>query len=221
MMAYLDRTTDPRRRTSAITGVIAIHALIAYVLVTGLVYELVPHKDGDLTGYRIPLPPPAPPPTPIPQPRASPNPVPAPTPGPIPYPPTPGPTAGPDPYPTPGPFPTSGPDTGPTGTPTSKAVFRPRQPLLKDDPRQWVNTDDYPSRDLRAGNEGTAVFRAVVGSNGRVSACEIVRSSGHPALDAATCKAVTARARFEAATDENGEKVVGTYTNSVRWQIPR
>ena len=84
-----------------------------------------------------------------------------------------------------------------------------------------MTADDYPSRDLRDGNEGTALFRVVVGSNGRVSACEIVRSSGHAGLDAATCKAVTARARFTPATDENGARVVGTYSSSVRWQIPR
>jgi protein TonB len=220
-MAYLDRSADPRRRTSAITGVIAIHSLIAYLLVTGLVYKFVPHDTGGIEGYPIPLPTPTPPPTPTPQPSASSDPVPIPTPGPIPYPPTPGPTAGPDPYPTPGPVPTSGPDTGPTGTPTHTAAFKPKPPVPKNDPRKWVNTDDYPSRDLREGNEGVAAFRVVVGTGGRVSACEIVRSSGHPGLDAATCKAVAARARFEPATDENGEKVVGTYSNSVRWQIPR
>ncbi|MGZ3173092.1 MAG: energy transducer TonB [Croceibacterium sp.] len=84
-----------------------------------------------------------------------------------------------------------------------------------------MTSDDYPARDLREENEGTAIFRVVVGTNGRVTACETVRSSGHAGLDAATCKAVTSRARFEPAMDENGDKAVGTYTNSVRWQIPR
>jgi protein TonB len=220
-MAYLERTTDPRGRTTAITGVIAIHALIAYVLVTGLVYKFEPHQDGTTDGYPIPLPTPTPPPSPTPRPSASPRPDSTPTPGPIPFPPTPVPTSGPDPYPTPGPIPTTGPDTGPTGTPTHTAAFKPKPPVPKNDPRRWVNTDDYPSRDLREGNEGVTTFRLVVGSNGRVSACEVVRSSGHPGLDAATCKAVTARARFEPATDESGDRVVGTYGNNVRWQIPR
>ena len=93
--------------------------------------------------------------------------------------------------------------------------------MPKNDPRKWVTTDDYPARDLREENDGTAVFRVVVGANGRVSACEIVRSSGHPGLDAATCKAVTARARFEPATDADGRQIAGAYGNSVRWQIPR
>lgn len=218
-MAYLDRTPDPQRRATAITGVVAIHALIAYLLVTGLVYHYHPHLEDRTGGYPIPLPTPTPPPTPTPQPSATsaPNPFPTPRP-PFPFP-TPLPT--PDPFPTPSPFPTAGPSPLPTGTPTHTAAFKPKPPVPKNDPRKWVTTDDYPSRDLREGNEGTSAFRVVVGANGRVTACEIVRSSGHPGLDAATCKAVSARARFEPATDENGEKVVGAYGNSVRWQIPR
>jgi len=96
---------------------------------------------------------------------------------------------------TPSPLPTFGTDTGPTGTPTHTIAFKPKPPVPTNDPRKWVTTDDYPARDLREENEGTATFRVVVGTNGRVSACEIVRSSGHAGLDAATCKAVTSRAR--------------------------
>ena len=63
-MAYLDRHTDPARRTTAITGVIIVHALIGYVLVTGLVSQFVPRIDPPLTGMNFPLPPPPPPPSP-------------------------------------------------------------------------------------------------------------------------------------------------------------
>jgi protein TonB len=82
-------------------------------------------------------------------------------------------------------------------------------------------TDDYPARDLDEGHEGTTVFRVIVGADGRVSGCEIVRSSGYRGLDQATCRAVTKRARFRPATDGNGQAVAGSYSNSVRWQIPR
>ena len=54
-----------------------------------------------------------------------------------------------------------------------------------------------------------------------MSQCAIVRSSGFRGLDAAACSAVKKRARFRPATDENGQKVAGSYSNSVRWQIPR
>ena len=60
-----------------------------------------------------------------------------------------------------------------------------------------------------------------VGADGRVSGCDIVRSSGYRGLDQATCRAVTRRARFRPATDGNGQNVAGSYSNSVRWQIPR
>nr|WP_166176160.1 energy transducer TonB [Altererythrobacter segetis] len=217
-MAYFDRSTDPARRATAITGVIVIHALIGYVLVTGLVAKFVPPPHVPFVGGTIALPPPPPPQperTDKPSPRAESE------------------TASEQKTPL-----TKTDDTvietkdesvGVEVTPTPTATYspptslglKPKAAAPRNQPSGWATTDDYPSRDLRQGNEGTAFFRAIVGTNGRVSACEIVRSSGHPGLDAATCKAVTARARFEAATNENGEKVVGTYSSSVRWQIPR
>jgi protein TonB len=54
-----------------------------------------------------------------------------------------------------------------------------------------------------------------------VQACEVIRSSGSASLDKAACDNVSRRARFDAATDESGAKVVGTYASSVKWQIPR
>ena len=221
-MAYLDRTADPRRRTTAITGVIAIHALIAYGLVTGLVGTFTPHGEPALVGTNFPL---TPPPPPSPEPEQTRKPISQPDKPTVPdlaidltkqadrvevtpetdrvdVTPTPSATYTPyDPPKTPG--------------------FKPKPATPRSAPARWVTTDDYPSRDLREGNEGVTGFRAVVGTNGRIGACEIVRSSGHPGLDAATCRAVIARARFEPATDETGAKVVGTYGNSVRWQIPR
>lgn len=218
-MAYLDRATDPRRRTTAITGVIVIHAALVYILVTGLVQTFVPHPRDIFSGYITPEAKPSPKPRPEETHKPSAehehetvrtqrteltktdNTVVEKT----------------------GesheveviPIPTT------TYTPPTSLGIKPKAAAPRNEPARWATTDDYPSRDLREGNEGTAIFRAIVGSNGRVSACEIIRSSGHPGLDAATCKAVTSRARFEPATDENGEKMVGTYTNSVRWQIPR
>jgi protein TonB len=84
-----------------------------------------------------------------------------------------------------------------------------------------VTTDDYPRRELIARHEGTTQFRVIVGSNGRVQSCEVMRSSGHPGLDDAVCAKVERRARFNPATDESGAKVVGSYVSSVKWQMPR
>jgi protein TonB len=87
-------------------------------------------------------------------------------------------------------------------------------------PASWISADDYPSRPLRNGVEGQSGYRLVVGSDGRVSACEITSSSGSSELDRETCRLITRRAHFEPATDASGANVVGTYSGTVRWEIP-
>jgi periplasmic protein TonB len=82
----------------------------------------------------------------------------------------------------------------------------------------WITQDDYPAGEDPP--EGVAAYRLIVGTNGRVSVCDIVRSTGDHRLDEATCKFITRRARFEPATDETGAKVVGSYTGTVKWEIP-
>ena len=60
----------------------------------------------------------------------------------------------------------------------------------------------------------------IVGTNGKVSSCEITRPSGNGQLDGATCRYISQRARFDPATDDTGAKVVGTYSGTVSWEIP-
>ena len=84
----------------------------------------------------------------------------------------------------------------------------------------WATTNDYPARDLREGNTGVTGFRLTIGNDGKVKSCAVTRSSGFAGLDQATCDNVARRARFEAATDETGAKVAGSYANAIRWVIP-
>ena len=87
-------------------------------------------------------------------------------------------------------------------------------------PGSWIRSDDYPARALRAGEEGTVRFNLTIGLNGAVTACQIVGSSGFPALDEATCRLVSRRARFNPAVDSTGAPVEGRYANTVRWRLP-
>jgi periplasmic protein TonB len=105
-------------------------------------------------------------------------------------------------------------------TPTYSS-YKPVSAVPRNDPAAWVTPNDYPANDLRKGNQGTTRFRVIVGSNGRVQSCEITGTSGFASLDKVTCDRVTRRARFEAATDGTGTKVVGSYANAVVWRIPR
>lgn len=83
-----------------------------------------------------------------------------------------------------------------------------------------MTTNDYPSAALRNEISGVARFRAIVGPDGRVSDCEVIETSGSNVLDAATCRLIVRRARFNPALDEGGNPTSGYYTTNVRGMIP-
>ncbi|BBC73747.1 conserved hypothetical protein [Altererythrobacter sp. B11] len=226
-MTYLSRNSDPRGRAAALAATVAIHAVMGVVVVAGLaVSGVIPLEKGKLIGVNIPLTPPPPPPLDVVEmPKSKVQPPVAPNREIVlntdstqtvdvfdpakpeaevwsDYPDV-RPTVTPPPLP---PRPT------PSFTPTGAA------PLSS--PASWITADDYPASPLRQGIEGTATYRLVIATSGKVSACEITASTGNRQLDAATCRALTRRARFEAATDGSGARVVGTYTGRVTWQIP-
>lgn len=101
-------------------------------------------------------------------------------------------------------------------------VFREaaRGATPRGNPGSWIRSADYPARALRAGEEGTVRFNLTIGPNGEVTACQIIGSSGYPALDEATCSLVSRRARFNPAVDSTGSAVEGRYANAVRWRLP-
>lgn len=87
-------------------------------------------------------------------------------------------------------------------------------------PALWISNDDYPARAMREEREGTTGFRLTIDAAGLPTGCEIIASSGHSDLDAATCNVVRERARFVPGRDRKGRPIGGTYSNRVRWQIP-
>lgn len=107
-----------------------------------------------------------------------------------------------------------------TPKPTPKPGLSPVAASPRNNPGSWVTTNDYPSRAIREEWEGTTSFKVSVGTDGRPQDCTVTRSSGHAMLDEATCAKVMKRARFKAAMDGFGEKTVGSYSSSVRWQLP-
>lgn len=88
-------------------------------------------------------------------------------------------------------------------------------------PAEWVSNDDYPAEALAKNEQGTVSFALDVDATGVVTACWVTLSSGSPALDAATCQALTQRARFKPARDERGRVTAGQYRSRITWQIPR
>jgi protein TonB len=218
-MAYLDRT-DPRSRATAVIGVGLVHALLAAGLLTGLAVNSYRERENHIVG--MPLEPPPPPKRQPPPPEPSKSrpvdtapktllPIPHPEPTVAPY----------DPSdnllhvdPTPQPSATFIPQ--PTPTPS----FAPKGVAPLGNPGRWITTEDYPARALRSGEAGLTRYRLVIGSSGKVTACEITGSSGSAELDRETCRLLARRGQFAPATDSTGAKVVGNYSGSVRLDIP-
>lgn len=230
-MSYANATVTPAERAKAATTVIGIHALIGAGLIAGLAVTtiVVEPVDDTLEGGEvlIEVPPPPEPDTvedPVPQPRDNiyvpPSPLPVPNPDPVQTAPEP-PEAGPpltNPGTEQGPRPTSTPSTAPSPTPSPTIAAVGARPT--NGPAGWITTNDYPDRDLRRGNEGSGSYRLTIGTNGRVTGCEMTSSTGHRSLDRQTCRVIRRVARFSPATDTTGARVTGTYTGSVTWQIP-
>jgi periplasmic protein TonB len=109
-------------------------------------------------------------------------------------------------------------DTG--QAPTLKTSFTTRSAAPKSAPGSWVSDRDYPTAAIREEREGTTRFRLAIGTDGKVTGCEITASSGSADLDAATCAKVSARARFIPALGSDGMPVSGSYSSAVRWILP-
>lgn len=219
-MAYADQQMSGNKITALIIVAI-LHVVVGYALVTGLAYEAIKKVKEVTSAVNIEeeKPPEEPPPPPPPKEDTPPPPIVAPPPpisfnAPAPQVQTvneaPAIPAPPAPVALPAP---------PAAPPPPR--FTPKAATPKGNPGNWATSNDYPSRALREEREGTTGFRVTVGPDGKVTDCQITRSSGSPDLDEATCSNVRRRARFAPATDGEGNPTTGSYSNSIRWVIPK
>jgi len=202
-MAYADQQMSGNK-IIAIILVALIHVAVGYALITGLAYSAVKKAIERVTTVDINEPPPPPPDTPPPPINISVAPPPI--------------QVQPN-IPPPAPVIRIVPPAAPPAPPPPR--FTPKGAVPKGNPGSWATTDDYPSRALREEKEGVTRFTVQVSPEGRVTSCSVTGSSGTPELDDAACRAITRRARFTPATNGEGQPVAGSYSNSVRWQIPK
>jgi len=221
-MSYLNHAHDPRRRATAIATTVAVHAAIGVAVVTGLTiagFKVQKTYDPILNFPTTPPPPEPTPPTPEPEAVTQPQ---VPKPEFVLEPPPAGPI-----YEELDPTEVAIadvqrvlPDPGPTFAPRPQPSFSPKRAVPRNNSAGWITDNDYPRRAIVDEAEGAVSYRLVIGTDGRVSSCELTRPTGNRALDDATCRLISSRARFDAATDESGAKVLGTFNGSVRWELP-
>jgi len=98
--------------------------------------------------------------------------------------------------------------------------FTPKLAMPKGKMANWVTDNDYPTSELRQNHEGRTAYRLSIDSTGKVTNCTVTASSGWPGLDKAACDKLSSRAKFEAATNADGERVAGVFSSAVTWRIP-
>ena len=219
-MAYADQSMSGNRLTALII-VALIHIALGYALVTGLAYEATKKVIQKVTTIDIEeeVKKEEPPPPPPKRPDAPPPPVKVFVPKPVvnvqvDRPPV---ETTPDLPPPPPP-----PPPPPIKTDPPPPRFTPKSPTPKGSGQgNWVTTNDYPSRALREEREGVTGYRVTVGPDGKVADCQITSSSGSSDLEEATCANIRRRARFNPATDGEGQPTTGTFSARVRWQMPK
>jgi protein TonB len=90
----------------------------------------------------------------------------------------------------------------------------------KGDLRTLFSADDYPAAAVAAEAQGTAQAELTIGPDGRVVGCNLTRSTGNNALDAATCNILRRRAKFTPARDSNGNPTTDTVqTPPIVWRL--
>jgi protein TonB len=221
-MAYADQQMSGNKIV-AIFIVALIHLALGYALITGLAYSAVKKAIERVTTVDIEEPPPPeeePPPPPEPD-TAPPPPVAPPPPINIAIAPPQIVTQATIPPPAPPAriVPPAAPPAPPPAPPPPPPSAPPKSAAPRGNPASWATTDDYPARALRNEEQGSTSVRLSIGTDGRVTGCQVTGSSGSSELDDTTCRLLTRRGRFTPA-EQNGAPVAGTWTTSIRWQIP-
>jgi protein TonB len=81
------------------------------------------------------------------------------------------------------------------------------------------NNRDYPAAALRREEEGTVRVSFTIGTDGRVTNCNVMQSSGSSSLDSTTCRIIMSRFRYDPARDAYGNPRPETRTQPVTWRI--
>lgn len=217
-MSYANRKQLNQNRTVPIVLSALITFTLGYALVSGLAFNVVKKAAEDLKTFDVNEPPPPPEEKPPPPEKTD-----------IPPPPQ---ISAPPPLvrmetPAP-PIQTTPVIQPPIITPTARPA--PPAPPAPPPPKQsarakanlasYFSDDDYPPSAQRNEEQGTTRFRLSIGTDGRVTDCQVTGSSGSSALDAATCSILRRRARYSPAIGAGGQPITDSDSGSIRWVLP-
>ena len=229
-------TADRPDKAKAIAAVVAVHAALALVILSGLNVHMVGHAVEQLTTIAIREPPPPPPPVqlpkPAPKPQAAKKPEGAPAkkaePTPV--------VAPPPKLPAPSPLPApkvagtgattssgaalAGTGTGAAGSGIGSAGGGYADYSRFTPARLVSNIPNFEYARLAATGipSGSVGVTILVNAFGTVSNCRIARSSGDSSIDALVCQLTERYVRFDPARDPSGRPVAQDITYFPNWR---
>ena len=235
-MSSYQGTADRPDRAKAIAAVLAVHAVIAFIIVSGLNVQMARRAIERLTTITISEPPPPPPPQLPPKPAAKPQAMKKPE-GAAAKKANPTPVVASEPkLPVPSPIPAakvagtgsssaSGTTAAGNGTGAGGAGngpggggdfsgYTPARRVSRIPDREYRS---LAATGLRSGNVGVTIR---VNPDGSVSNCRVARSSGNGSADALMCQLTMRYIRFDPARDREGRPVAQDVTFFPNWWRP-
>jgi protein TonB len=216
-MSYAQRKELSGNRTISIIFTAFVVGGLMYAIVTGLAYNVIKKTAQDLKTFDVeeqPPPPEKPPPPPKDMPKVPPPPMVPPSMVRVNLAP-----------------PTIQTVTTPVIPPMQPPVITPPpRPQPPPPPRQsqarsltgslqgLISSDDYPPSALDNNEQGSVTVSLTIGPSGRVTGCSS-SGSASATLKSATCRIVSARARFSPAQDANGNPTTSEYSQTIVWRI--
>ncbi len=94
------------------------------------------------------------------------------------------------------------------------------RPVPRSNPGTWLNSSDYPSSSLIAGEQAIIRFRLMVDEAGIPTTCAVQSAIARGTFAQVTCDALRRRASFEPARNAAGAAVASYYVGKVRWIVP-
>lgn len=96
----------------------------------------------------------------------------------------------------------------------------PRGPSASDGFYRDPTLNEFPAEAREARMEGVTTIAVTTDPEGGVADCSVTQSSGHDALDTASCRYVGALAPFTPARDLENNPTTGRFVRRVSWKLP-
>jgi TonB family protein len=100
---------------------------------------------------------------------------------------------------------------------TAMAGDQPFAPPAPQNDKEWLRSTDLSMPAFKRIPHGSVQMIFQVSTEGRVTECTTVRTSGDAELDETICNLVVQRARFRPAGNPNGDAVPGGHRRTISW----